>query len=159
MLDAHHLDLMARGSLIVGVTDEHGTPYATRAWGLRVVEQAAPGDEHLAVISVLLAADDRTAVSGAAPGRGVAVTAADVLTLRSAQLKGRSTGVDDADDDDLALSASHFAGFAADVTKADGQPLELLSRLLPHRFARCTVVVDEAYDQTPGPGAGEELSR
>ncbi|UDY34642.1 hypothetical protein [Dermatobacter hominis] len=158
MLDADHLRLMEGGALIVGLTLEDGAPYATRGWGLRV-EDPDPDRECLAVVHLLLPADDATGIEGVAPGRAVAVTAADVMTLVSAQFKGRSLGTAPATEDDLALSERYFAGFSEAVTRSDGQPRELLARLVPHELVRCTVEVHEAYDQTPGPGAGQELDR
>jgi hypothetical protein len=158
VLDADHLRLMEGGALIVGVTLDDGSPYATRAWGLRV-EDPDPDRGCLAVVQVLLAADDRTGIEGGAPGRAVAVTAADVLTLVSAQFKGTSLGTAPATEQDLAVSERYFAGFSEAVARSDGQPPELLARLVPHELVRCTVEVHEAYDQTPGPGAGQELDR
>jgi hypothetical protein len=149
---------MEGGALIVGLTLEDGTPYATRAWGLRVTDPD-PGDDRLAVVELMLPADDATGLAGAAEGRSVSVTAADVTTLRSAQFKGRSLGTGPVTEDDLALSERYFDGFSEAVARSDGQPRELLARLVPHELVRCAVAVHEAYDQTPGPGAGQELDR
>jgi hypothetical protein len=149
---------MEAGALIVGLILEDGAPYATRAWGLRV-EDADPGDGLVAVVQLLLPADDRTGIEGAAAGRAVAVTAADVMTLVSAQFKGRSLGTGPVTDEDLAVSERYFDGFSDAVARSDGQPRELLGRLVPHELVRCTVEVHEAYDQTPGPGAGQEIER
>ncbi len=157
MLDADHLRLMESGALIVGVTTDDGTPYATRAWGLRVVD--AGDDDRLALVHVLMPADDPIGLAGFEPDRAVAITAADVMTLQSAQFKGRSLGVEPATEDDLELSARYFEGFSAAVERSDGQPRGLLERLVPFELVRCIVQVHEAYDQTPGPGAGQELGR
>ena len=159
MLDAEHLHLMERGALIVGMTREDGAPYATRGWGLQVVDEPSQDGDHLAIVRVLLPEDDTVAIAAAEPGRSIAVTAADVVTLRSAQFKGRSLGTAPATEEDLEQSARYFDKFSSDVARADGQPRELLGRLVPHRLVRCVVVVHEAYNQTPGPGAGEELAR
>ncbi len=148
---------MEGGALIVGVALADGTPYATRAWGLQVDDPDPDGC--LAVVHLLLPADDPTAIEGVAPGRPVAVTAADVATLRSAQFKGRSLGTAPATPDDLELSARYFAEFSDAVSRSDGQPPELLARLVPPTLVRCGIEVSEAYDQTPGPGAGQELER
>ena len=158
MLDADHLRLMEAGALIVGVTHDDGTPYATRGWGLRVEDQE-PASGCLAVVQLLLPADDPTGIEGVAPGRPVAVTAADVLTLVSAQFKGRSLGTAPATDGDMAVSERYFAGFSDAVERSDGQPRGLLARLVPPELVRCTLEVHEAYDQTPGPGAGQEIDR
>lgn len=158
MLHADHLRLMEAGALIVGLTLPDGSPYATRGWGLRV-DDPDPGDGALAVARLLLPADDPTGIEGTAEGRPVAVTAADVLTLHSAQFKGRSLGIEPTSEEDLALSERYFADFSRAVSRADGQPPELLGRLVPFELVRCRIEVHEAYDQTPGPRAGRELDR
>ena len=71
--------------LLVATVSPDGEPHATRGWGLDIVELGPP-----AVVRVMLDADDERTLEHVVAGGAVAITAANVLTLRSLQLKGRS---------------------------------------------------------------------
>jgi hypothetical protein len=45
------------------------------------------------------------------------------------------------------------------VVATDGTDRRLLERLVPLDFVACDVMIDELYDQTPGPGAGSAVAR
>ncbi len=62
------------------------------------------------------------------------------------------------DDDDLTAFEEHSEAFYLAVHESDGDPVELLRRLAPHHLLSIEIAVDEAYDQTPGPGAGAPLA-
>ncbi len=87
----------------------------------------------------------------------IAITATDVPTLRSLQLKGRIADVEPMTDDDLAKSEQYTNDFYDDIVSTDHIPRDLLERVRPREFVVCTVVVDELYDQTPGPRAGTSM--
>jgi hypothetical protein len=142
-------------STIVGLVTGSGEPFATRGWGIRVL----PGEpEQLR----LLVGAGPMAAAGRTPGDGttfaIAVTGADVRTLRSVQLKGTAHDLEPVTDADLACSARYCAEFFADVEDADDVSPALMQRLVPADLLACTVEVAEAYDQTPGPGAGAALA-
>ncbi len=141
-------------STIVGLVTATGEPFATRGWGTEVL----PGER--ARVRVLVGAGALAAL-GHAPGDeggfAIAVTGASVLTLRSVQLKGTARAVEQPDEDDLARSRRFCDDFFADVEATDGVPRRLMDRLVPADLLVCEVDVDELYDQTPGPGAGEPL--
>jgi hypothetical protein len=59
--------------------------------------------------------------------------------------------------DDLAAMETDTALFFAEINATDGNPLELLSRLLPHEVVAVEVDVGERYDQSPGPSAGSSI--
>ena len=138
-------------ALIVGTVGPDGEPYATRAWGVNLLAR------DLSVIRVLLDATDGRALEDVRHDGRIAITAADVATLRSIQLKGHCSGVEPGTDEDRARANRYANAFFADVEGTDGVPRRLLERLLPFDFAVCTVVIDELYDQTPGPGAGGRI--
>ena len=147
MLDASLTEFLEGGcSLIVATVTDDGAPHATRGWGLDVLDPRTA--------RILLPSHDTIALEGLAGGGPVAITAADVTTLRSVQLKGRATAVEPATDEDRVRAARHNDAFFADVTATDGTPRALLDRLLPAAYAACVLEVAEVYDQTPGPGAG-----
>ena len=133
--------------LLIGTSDEHGVPRAGRAWGIRMDDK---------LLRAVISADDPTLVANLHE-RHVAVTGADVRRLRSAQLKGRVVAVEEPDESDLATADEHTAGFLTAILETDGTEYELTSRLLPRRMLTVVVAVDEGYDQTPGPRAGERI--
>ena len=139
--------LEAGTSLIVGTVGADGEPRATRAFALTVIDDAAPA------VRVVPSADDPVVLEHLATG-AIAVTAADVRTLRSVQLKGRITRVEPSTDDDARMVEEHSSAFFQAIHDTDGHDLEISRRLLPLATISIVMVVDELYDQTPGPGAG-----
>jgi hypothetical protein len=149
------IDLMAvveRGSgLIVGTATDDGEPRATRAWAVVL----AAGTQRARVI---VSADDPSSVIGLRNGR-VAVTAADVRTLRAVQMKGRVTAVEPASSADIEMMDLQSQAFFEAVHEVDGNPVEQLRRILPHQVVAVEFDVEEWFDQSPGPGAGAVLGR
>jgi hypothetical protein len=160
VLDPDLVSLLEGGcALIVGVSTADGLPFASRAWGLQIAPPAADDGEDASFrIRFFLGDDDHVVLDRVAAGAPIAVTGADVITLRSVQLKGTALGVAPATDEDRERSARYFNAFAADIAQADGQPRHLLARLVPPGIVACTAVATEAYDQTPGPRAGSEVA-
>jgi len=129
-----------------------GEPYASRAWGLDVLEVGPP-----ARVRLLLDAEDERTLEHVAAGGAIAITAANVLTLRSMQLKGRSQGLDGAASTDRARVDRYVREFHADVEATDHVTWELFQQFFPVDCVACLVDVHEAFDQTPGPGAGARV--
>ena len=123
--------------LVVGTVGDDGEPRATRAWSVSV------GDP----------AECRVRV-----GAGVALNGADVRTFRSVQLKGRIVAVEAPDPTDLEVTRVQSDLFLRTVHETDGNPLESLRRILPLDVVAVEIVVEEMYDQTPGPDAGRPLA-
>ena len=71
---------------IVGTVGPDGEPHAARGWGITVPTTPST------TVRLLVDADDADGLRHLADGGAVAVTGADVPTLRSVQLKGRSLG-------------------------------------------------------------------
>jgi hypothetical protein len=140
----------AGAGLVVGTVDRNGAPRGIRAWGARVVDVE---DQR---VRIVLTADDRRIVDNLRLGRA-AFTAADVRTLRSVQLKGRVVTVEPPTSEDVELTRSQIDRFFEVVNETDGNPLEQLELMLPTEMVAIEVVVDEEYDQTPGPMAGAAL--
>ena len=139
-------------ALLVATVMPDGEPFATRGWGLTVLD-AARGE-----VRILLDAEDAESIALLAAGARVACTATSVIDLRSVQLKGRSTGVDVATAADRARAGEYTEAFFADIEATDGYARPLLERLLPRDYVPCTVLVEELFDQTPGPGAGKPMT-
>jgi hypothetical protein len=134
-------------ALIVATVAPDGEPRASRGWG---VEVAGP-----TTVRLLLDASDVVTNEHLLSGRRIAITATDVRTLRSLQLKGPpSSVVEPATALDVERSERYCALFFDDVCDTDGTPRWKLERLVPVALAACLVEVDEMFDQTPGPRAG-----
>ena len=138
--------------LLVATVSRDGEPHATRGWGLDIVELGPP-----TVVRVLLDADDERTLEHAAAGGAMAITAANVLTLRSLQLKGRSQGLDAAE---LGRAGRPLRPRLPPRCRAR-RPRHLgdLQLVLPPTYVACMVSVAEMFDQTPGPGAGARTGR
>jgi hypothetical protein len=152
VLDAATAAFLEGGcALIVGTVGPGGAPRASRAWGLTVL----PGGG--TTLRVLVSTDDPVPAAGVRDGGRIAITAADVPTLRSMQLKGRVTGIEEATDEDRSRAARYMEAFFADVNATDGTPVEVIERVTPFDVRAWSVEVEELFDQTPGPGAGAPL--
>lgn len=152
MIDADLSAFLESGcSTIVGTLGLAGEPHATRGWGIEVSSTDPPR------IRLLVGAGTFAAIERL-PGDGatfpIAVTGADVRTLRSVQLKGTARDLETPTPADLARSVAFCDAFFGDVEATDGLPRTLMERLVPADLLALTVDVAELYDQTPGPAAG-----
>jgi hypothetical protein len=143
--------LKSRYALIVAIVNEEGEPYATRGWGLTWLP------EHPGRVRLMLDARDCGLLSDPPASQAIAITAADPRTLHAVQLKGRAGLAEPATSDDRAEVGRYCDAFFGVVAEVDGIDRRLLERLVPEEFVACVVVIDEWYDQTPGPGAGAAL--
>jgi hypothetical protein len=143
--------LTDRAALIVGVVGATGRPLATRGWGLRA--EGDDGDRFRLMVDAA-EADELAHLAG---GGAIAVTASDVPTLRSIQVKGQVVGIEPANRTDQVASERYCAGFFSDVESSDHVPRHLLERLRPEDLVALRLTVTEVFDQTPGPGAGSRL--
>jgi hypothetical protein len=139
--------LLSGCSLIVGGLTPDGEPFATRGWGLRVADAEA------GVVRVVLGVADLARMAVGA----LAVTGADVPTLRSVQLKGEVRAVVEPDEADLAQHRSFCDQFFADVERTDGTARPLMERLVPADLTVVVLHVRQLFDQTPGPNAGRRI--
>ena len=154
MFDPETIEFLEGGcALVVGTVASDGAPFVSRGWGLTVVE---PEEDR---IELLVDAAEAVALGNIDSTRRVALTAGDVPTLHSVQLKGHVTGVRPAGDADKVAVDRFCEAFFDDVIATDGTDRRLLERLVPLEFVVCDVSVDEFYNQTPGPGAGSAVAR
>jgi len=144
--------LEAGSALIVGTVDDGGTPHASRGWGLTVVDANAD------CIRLLMDAGDELAESNLAATGAIAITAGDVRTLRSIQLKGNARDRESASVRDRRSFDDFCDHFFSAVQESDGVPRVFLERLRPLELVAWTVHVAELYDQTPGPRAGNAIT-
>lgn len=142
--------IAAGNGLIVGSVGSDGEPRATRAWSAVVTNHTT---RH---VRVVVSADD-PATEEHLNGGVLALTGAHILTLQATQLKGPVVAVEEPTASDIHTMAAHSTAFFDAVMATDGNPIELLQRLLPTRVVAVEFLVEEIYDQSPGPGAGERL--
>lgn len=155
VLDDETASLLDGGcALILGCVSDDGRPHALRGWGVQPLH-----DDGLRLL-VLLDSHDEEAVSYLAAGRAVAVTVADVTTLRSVQFKGSSCGVVPAPSDASQTMARYVDQFFDDIVATDGIPRAALERFTPDPADLVGVLIEvrEQFDQTPGPGAGRSVA-
>ena len=105
-------------------------------------------------IRLLLDADDERVRANLAGTAAVAITATDVPTLRSLQMKGTCAAVVPATGEDADRSERYRDAFFAAIEATERTPREFPERLAPSALVACTVRVTELFDQTPGPTAG-----
>jgi predicted pyridoxine 5'-phosphate oxidase superfamily flavin-nucleotide-binding protein len=137
--------------LLVATAGADGEPHATRAWAADVVDPEAGR------VRILIDADDAVALADLGETGALALTGADVRTLRSVQVKGAVALLEPATPADLERAGRHTDAFFAGISELDGIPVELLRRLTRRSLLACELTVSEVYDQTPGPGAGASL--
>jgi hypothetical protein len=143
--------VFAPGSgMVAGLVDRDGEPLSTRAWSVVFL----PGSTDRLRLVV---ADDGEHVTSHLVGTRMALTGGDVETYVSRQVKGEVHTVEDATPDDRREMAIQSRSFMQKVHDVDGNPIELLERMVTGRVKVLEMVVDELYDQTPGPGAGHEI--
>ena len=137
------------GAMVIGTVSADGSPHAQRGWGCSVV-----GPDR---VRVLLDASDDDLRDHVADHGPIAITSADVRTLRSVQLKGRVLAVEPAGPDDLQRCEAHNDELFTDIQETDFYPRELTERMVPPGYVVAVVEVEEVFDQTPGPGAGARV--
>jgi hypothetical protein len=137
-------------ALVVGSVSAEGEPRVHRACAAWIVEDESNR------LRFVVSGDDPELVEHLGSG-AVSLTSADVVTYRSAQFKGRPVIVEPPTSEDTELAAQHSEAFFEAINRTDGNPLHLLRRMLPHRMLSVEMIVDETFDQTPGPKAGAAL--
>lgn len=138
-------------SLLVGTVHPDGAPHAGRVWGIEVLDLSGR-------LRILLDAADAHTIANLGRGGKVAVTASEVHTHLTFQMKGRAVRIDQATDRDMA-AADVWAGHFLDAINAfDGYSREALEKWRRTDCVAAEIEVFELFDQTPGPDAGRRLA-
>jgi hypothetical protein len=127
-----------------------GEPTVGRAWGLQVERNASR-------VRAVVGADVVTVANLTArtPPSRVALTASDVRTYRTVQLKGTCLAVEPATARDRDVHDRYRHEFAAAIRAVGATtPLEAV---WPDTIVAVVLAVDALFDQTPGPGAGRPV--
>jgi hypothetical protein len=133
-------------SLLVGSVSPDGVPDATRGWGIELL-----GPDR---IRVLLAANAENTLANLEGGGAIALTTTHFASLVSWQLKGRVTSIGAASADDRIRHDAFCAGCVQILTVIEGTPEAVIWRIVPPGIVACEMVVEQVFDQTPGPQAG-----
>jgi hypothetical protein len=138
-------------SIFVATSDAHGTPDATRAFGVEVVGPTR--------LRILVSAAAHVTHANMVAGRPGALLVTDITTYRSLQWKGTLVGpVTPRTPRDLALVDQTAEAFADSSAVVGLDPAECW-RLQADEFVAVELEVTELFDQTPGPGGGAEGER
>jgi len=133
-------------SLLVGSVSVDGVPDATRGWGVEVL-----GPDR---VRVLLAANADRTLANLDRGGAIALTTTNFVTLVSWQLKGRAAGIAPATPADRIRYDEFCAGCLHILHELEGTPEAIIARLIPVGIVACEMLVEQVFDQTPGPQAG-----
>lgn len=142
--------LESPSSLLVASVSRDGVPDATRAWGIHVL-----GPDR---VRVLLAANAERTLANVAGGGRMALTTTHFVTLVSWQLKGRVVSVGPATADDRIRHDEFCAGCVRILHDLEGTAEEVIWRLVPAGIVACELLVEQVFDQTPGPQAGARVA-
>jgi hypothetical protein len=135
---------------LVGTGDDEGRPQIAYGWAPRVVNPDG-------VVEVFLdtARAEGTISNLRANGR-IAVTMAHPVSYRSVQIKGKFRDVSDPEEADIPYVQERREGFVTS-TSLIGDPPNTIRNMWLDEVIKVAFTVDAAFDQTPGPNAGQPL--
>jgi hypothetical protein len=136
-------------SMVGASANDELVPEVFRMWGASLSDGG--------VVRALVSSDAGETFEHVEEGTLLCMTFADPLNLRSIQVKGRSLGpAEPPGPGDLACMERYEAVFRP-KSRLNGTPPALLASIRPRSVFVVSIVVEEAYDQTPGPSAGTPL--
>jgi hypothetical protein len=139
-------------AVTVGTRDVDRRPAVTRAWGPEVM--ADGGTLKLSVI-----APPGSATRANLAGNGaIAVGFSTPTVARALQIKGVAVSLREPEPAELERAERHLAAFSAEA-KHFGIPARQARRIFgaPSDLLSVTVSIDQMFDQTPGPKAGQPV--
>lgn len=137
-------------SIFVGTADGNGVPACCRAIAL------SSSDELKTATVYVPMSTSRDVIANIAATRRVAVVSSYPLDHLTTQLKGTTTNVRLAHDDELELLRDRIDGLA-DVLHLIGMPRRIVRSITHWPAFAVEMKVEEIYEQTPGPKAGVTL--
>jgi len=137
-------------AFLLGTASDEGFPHTTYVWGMRVGEDRTSGCVYLE------RARSSRSLANLEANQLLAVTAASPVSYRSVQLKGRFTGRGEPTDEENAWVARQREAFLVE-TSLVGDPPRSIRNLWMDDVLRLEFNVERAFNQTPGPNAGQEL--
>ncbi len=125
-------------------------PDALRAWGPRV------SPDRRSIELFVDRPNSQRCVENLQDNGRIAMCFVNVHTFRALQLKGRCVEIGDPGPDDWAWIDRHRAAFT-EATFQIGFVPEVVRNMWSTQVVKLRFVVEEFFDQTPGPGAGREI--
>jgi hypothetical protein len=147
-------ELIARRvSIIVGSRDAALRPHVMRAVGCRL------SDDRRRVTLLMPARSSQAVLADLRANGQIAVVFSEPTTHRTLQVKGEDAVVTPCGPDDAALAERTLQGFADEIGQL-GFTAEVAQTILAHGHDLLAVhfSVAAAFEQTPGPAAGEPLA-
>jgi hypothetical protein len=138
------------GTILVGTRDATLAPEITRGWGPTILP-----DGHTIDVCVSLSAGAKT-LENLRESDEIAVTFHETVTYQTVQLKGRFLDSDELTPQDWE-AVERQKGILSEQAKIHGIPLSIGLRILSSDLVRIRFVVQQAFEQTPGPDAGSSL--
>jgi|SRR5690349_7828193 hypothetical protein len=137
-------------AILVGTVDGAGVPATCRG----IAVNSSDGLETLTVYVPV--ATSHTTIQNLATTRRLAVGATHPIEHSATQLKGSSTDVRLARDDEAAFVRARLDAFA-DVLDTIGVPRRVTNSVAHWPAFAITMRVEQIFEQTPGPKAGSRL--
>lgn len=154
MLDSGQVAFVHGGVAVgVGTRDANRRPEFTRGWGPEL-----SADGRWLSLSVIAPLGSRTRENLRDNG-AIAVSFGLPTMARALQVKGVATDIGDPEPAELDRAKRHLGAFAAQLERL-GTPERIARRTFaaaPSDFVAVRFSIDEAFDQTPGPKAGQRL--
>jgi hypothetical protein len=138
-------------SIVVGTADSDRMPSCCRAIALKT------NDDFATVTVYVPVATSHETMANIATTRRVAVTCSQIPSHESTQIKGLTRAVRLAPPSDQAFVQERLAAFA-DSLELIGLPRHISGRMSAWPAYAIDVSVEEVFDQTPGPKAGNPLT-
>lgn len=138
------------GTILVGTRDANLTPEITRGWGPTILPNG-----HTIDVCVSLSAGAKT-LENLGNSDEIAVTFHQTISYQTVQLKGQflESGELTPQDWDAVERHKHIL---SEQAKLHGIPLSIGLRILNTDLVRIRFIVQQAFEQTPGPSAGAKL--
>jgi hypothetical protein len=134
----------------VGTRSRDLVPHVARGWGARV------SPDRRAVEVFIDRPNSQACVEDLKDNGRMAVCFVRIHDFRALQLKGRCVEIGDPAAEDWTWIERHRAAFTQ-ATAAMGFLPELMRNLWSTQVVKLRFVVEEFFDQTPGPNAGKEI--
>jgi hypothetical protein len=136
-------------SMVGASADDQLVPEAFRIWGASLSERG--------LLRALVSSDAAQTFERVEQGTPICMTFADVLNLRSIQVKGRSVGAAEAPGPADLACMERYEDILYPKSRLNGTTDALLAGIRPRSVFAVSVQLEEAYEQTPGPTAGSRL--
>jgi len=148
--DARRVLIESDPAVSVGTRSGDLFPHGVRAWGPRV---SADGRSVEVFID---RPNSQQCIADLQDNGRIAAVFVHVQTLQSLQLKGRCVEIGDPAAEDWAWIERHRAAFT-EALESFGIVPELARNMWSTQVVKLRFVIEEVFDQTPGPLAGREI--